>query len=93
MEELYYKGALIDENHKTKNQLFFVNELFIGDFKKKAPISLREKITPEVIDTLELHLACYYRIPLHGKSTFKSYKHFMVTLEDAMFDLKKYVKQ
>jgi len=92
MEEIFYKGALIDKEHKRKRGLFFLEELFVGDFNKKAPKRLREKINPDIINSLEIRLACFYRIPIHAKSTFDDYRHLVIVLESMGIKLKRFLE-
>lgn len=91
MEQIYFKGALIDEVHKEKRGLFFIKELFEGEFDKKAPISLRNKIDAQGIENLELHLTCFYRISPNSKITFENYKHMRSTLKGAEINIKQFL--
>lgn len=91
-EKIFYKGAEISEKYKKNKGYFFTQELFEGDFKNRAPITLREKIDKESVEALEINLSGYYGCPTNSKIVFKTYKHFKKTLEEVGINIKLFYK-
>ena len=89
-QELYYKAALVDEKYKKERQFFFIEELFVGDYKNKAPEMLRKKLDKESIEYLETTMKCVFAIPTRARIIFKNYKQFRNRLEEGKIKIEEY---
>jgi len=92
MDIICYKGSIITEGQKEKSQLFFTKELFEGDVSKKAPLSLRKKMSAEIMENIETSIVSFYSAPCNSKMVFQSYSHFRRTLDELGISLKRYLK-
>ena len=89
---LFHKGSTIDEKCKQTRSLFFVEELFCGDFKDRAPISLRKKVDRTELCGIENSINCLHEEPSFAKPMFKDYKHFKKSIESLGINIKQYFK-
>jgi hypothetical protein len=92
--ELIYDGSKITEEHKKKRGLFFLEELFVGNFNSiRAPLSLRKKMDSDVFENIELDMKCFFGVKDESKIVFKNYTHFRKILKRSGISLKQYFKE
>lgn len=90
--KMFYRRALVPSNCKEKKGYFFVEELFEGDFEKKAPITLRGKIDREAMEMIETSIKGCYCLPSDSRMVFESYYDFRDVLKENEINIKLYYK-
>ena len=87
---MFYRRALVPSNYKEKKGYFFIEELFEGDFKKKAPITLRKKISREDMEMIEVLIKGCHCLPSNSRLLFESYYDFRDVLKENGINIKLY---
>lgn len=80
------------EENKVKRNLFFIEELFEGDYANKAPRTLRDKMQSDDMENIEVNIKCFFGAPEKSKVAFKNYTHFRKTTTEMGINLTKYFK-
>lgn len=91
-DKIVYNNSFISDAIKNKKSLFFIEELFSGDLKGKAPLTIRKKINSDSLSELETSLKCCYNIiPMSTtKMAFTNYKHFIKTIKEVNLNIKNF---